>query len=101
MDDRTRVTANTLVGFYTVLFASADVSEQETAFVTTGENLNMSEAISVANNDVDLALDYTRLLEATSTTYSWLFERLSSSSAKSEEELVFDLRTFIDGLVEE
>lgn len=99
MDLSSRKTAHTLLDFYGGFAASEDLAEQELAFTTSMARLNSVEAITASQNEEGtLSLDFTPVLLASGVTYQWLFDRLSSATGRSSEELAFELRAFIDGL---
>lgn len=102
MNAAMRDTAHTLIDFWAGNTASDDEDTQRAAFETTLGRLNEVEAIVATQTDEgELTLDFTPLLLASSVTYHWLFDRLSAASGKSQEELTYDLRSFIDSLTDD
>ena len=102
MDANTRKTAHTLLDFYAGFAASDSEEEQENAFKTSMQRLNEGDAILASTDDEgNLTLDFGPVLLASGVTYQWFIGRLASASGKTEEELTFELREFIDSLGDE
>lgn len=102
MNAATRQIAQALIDFYAGFAASDDEAEQRAAFETSMAALNDTDAlVATMNEDGELTLDFTRLLLATGVTLQWLMDRLQSATGESGEALTFELRTFINGLVDD
>ena len=101
MDSRARAVADTLIDFYAGFDSTDSESEQRISFEASLARLNDNVAEGVASDGDDgVTLDFTPLLLANGTTLMWLVEQLAEASGRSKEELVFDLRAFLDSQVE-
>lgn len=97
MDVQTQRTAQVLIDFYAGFAASDDLALQEAAFATALSGFQDTDAFSITMVGKDEAnVDITRLLIASGVTLQWLVDRLASASGRAAEEIVFELRHFIE-----
>ena len=101
MDSATRRVADTFIDFY-VGFSSSEISaEQEASFNTSIDRLGSDGVIVDEDDDGFVSLDFTPLMIATTSSYTWLFHQLAKATGQSQEELVFDLRQHLDTLLDD
>jgi hypothetical protein len=99
MDNKAKQSAEVLLDFYAGYAASDDESLQEAAFNAALARFNEVDAFSVTMTaDDEAQIEITPLLLASGVTMQWLVDRLASASERSEEEILFDLRHFIENL---
>ncbi|MDB5243958.1 MAG: hypothetical protein JWP57_4584 [Spirosoma sp.] len=102
MDTRTRHISDTLLDLYAGVTSADSEEGKVAAFNASMLRLNEVQAVDATQDDGgNLALDFTPLLVATSTCIHWLLDRLSSATGRPEEELAFELRRFLDDLIDE
>ena len=101
MDESAKQTAQVLLDFYSGFDASEDADEEDLAFDTAITRLEEAGAFSVEiddEDDDDVEIEITPLLIGSTVAVQWLIGQLSAATDYSEEEILFDLRHFIDGL---
>lgn len=99
MDKSTKKTARVLLDFYSNVAAADDPLDEDKAFDDALLGLEEAGAFSVEVDEHDeVQLEITPLLIGSTVTLQWLISQLSEATDYSEEEILFDLRHFIDRL---
>lgn len=101
MDESAKKTAQVLLDFYSGFDSSKDADEEDLAFDTAITRLEDAGAFSVEIDEEDddaMEIEITPLLIGSTVAVQWLIGQLSAATDYSEEEILFDLRHFIDGL---
>ena len=102
MDESAKKTAQVLLDFYSGFDSSEDADEEDLAFDTAITRLEEAGAFSVEIDEEDdddaVEIEITPLLIGSTVAVQWLIGQLSAATDYSEEEILFDLRHFIDGL---
>lgn len=99
MEKDAKTTAQVLLDFYASAAAAAGPTEEDKAFDDALEGLEDSGAFTVeVDEDDEVHLEITPLLIGTTITTQWLIGQLSAATDYSQEEILFDLRDFIQRL---
>jgi hypothetical protein len=99
MDESAKKTAQVLLDFYSSLSSAQGELDEDLAFDNAFTGLEEAESFSVeVDEDDEAQIEITPLLVGTTVTTQWLIGQLAMATDYSEEEILFDLRTFVDRL---
>lgn len=99
MDESSKKTAQVLLDFYSGIALAQDADDEDRVFDDAFEGLEAAEAFTVdVDDDDEVELDVTPLLIGTTVTTQWLISQLAAATDYSEDEILFDLRDFINRL---
>ncbi|WP_430869023.1 hypothetical protein [Demequina aurantiaca] len=99
MDESAKLTAQVLLDFYANAADARDQLDEDKAFDDAFTGLEEAGAFTVeVDDDDEVQLDVTPLLLGTTVTLQWLIGQLAKAVDYTEEEILFDLRTFIERL---